>query len=400
MSVDLDDLDDEHEQRHDFRRANGAPLVSDPNDPTKTLRYSRNSSYAKCLDDEEGLTGWRIWKAMEGVARSPALQTQVVATKDDDRAAKKELREKALDKGTANEKADQGTGLHAMTARAEDPGDVDFDPPEQFVPDLDAYVNCLEAFGLVSAMIEVPLVSDAFRAAGTADRIFRLTKPLVPPDNVVLEPDELVVGDLKTGKLDFSLPGNCVQMALYADGVLYDVISERRLVTPPINRDWTILIHLPVGSATCTLHWCSIELGLRGALLAQQVREWRRLWKNGTYDAPVIEAPKEPTELLVAELGAEVVGEASLIEMSMWCQQRLNVIKMNEPAAKWLMLNWPNGLPTPKKGIENEGQLLRLMNLLDSTEAKYSIPFGPPDPRMKAGVHKSKINRDDNQLVP
>jgi hypothetical protein len=400
--VDLDDLDDAHEQRHDFRRANGAPLVSDPDNPTKSLRYSRPSGYVKCLDDEMALVEWRIWKAMTGVASSPALAAEVSSTKDEDRDAKKGLREKALDKGKANETADMGKALHAMTARAEDVNDIAFDPPEQYVPDLTAYIDALATFGLVSEMIEVPLVSDAFRAAGTADRIYRLTKPLIAPDGSIIDIGELIVGDLKTGKMDFALPSWCAQMALYADGVLYDIIAERRLPTPPINHTWTIVVHLPVGAATCDLYWCNIELGLKGAMLAQQVREWRKLWKNGTYDAPKIEVPKEPTELIIEELGAEVIGEASLVEMSMWCQQRINAIGQMPDAKKWLIMKWPDGLPTPKKGIENEGQLLRLMSLLDAVETQFSMPFGPPDPRLKneVGTHKSKIKRDDNQLVP
>ena len=284
-SIDLEELDDANEQRRDFRRANGAPLVSDPADPSKTLRYSRPSSYAKCLDDEEALVTWKIWKSMEGVARSPALQIQVNATRDEDKVEKKALREKAMEKGSANERADQGTGLHAMTARAEDPTDVDFDPPESLQPDLTAYMEMLDRYGLVSEMVEVPFVNDHFRAAGTADRVWRLTKPLMTPTGL-MDPGALVVGDLKTGKkLDFSLPGYCVQTALYATGVLYDIITERRLATPPISDQYTLLAHMPVGSGTCTLRWCSVPLGIAGARPAKGVKEWRKLWKNGTYDA-------------------------------------------------------------------------------------------------------------------
>lgn len=232
-SIDLEELSDEHEAQHDYRRANGAPLVTDPNDPTKTLRYRRPSGYAKILDDESALTEWRIFKAMIGVARSTALAAKVNVVKDEDKSGKRALRDEAMDKGTANEAADTGTALHAMTARMEDEHDTTFDPPEQYVEDLKAYIKLLDDLGLVSDMVEVPMVNDAYRAAGTADRIYRLTKPLMVPDGSVLPPGTLVLGDLKTGqKLTFSLPGYCVQMALYADGQLYDVVLERRLPTP------------------------------------------------------------------------------------------------------------------------------------------------------------------------
>jgi hypothetical protein len=396
-SIDIDELDDEHEQKADFRRANGAPLVSDPDDATKSLRYSRPSSYAKCLDDEEALVTWKINKAMEGVARSPALQIQVNACKADDKVERKLLRERALDKGQATERADQGTGLHAMTARAEDAADVEFDPPEQYLNDLRAYVNTLEEFGLVSEMVEVPFVNDRFRAAGTADRVFRTERTLLTPDGTRIEPGTLILGDLKTGKkLDFSLPGYCVQTALYATGTLYDVVSERRLATPPIDQDWTLLIHLPVGTGVCRLHWCSVELGLEGARLAQEVRTWRKLWKNGTYDAALAEPPS-----LAVSLEAVEVIEVSLDDMAAYCQRRLNAIKAIPEATKALILRWPDGLPTPKKGISNPSQMVTLLNLLDAVEAEFSMPFNEPDPRLvlMKGLPKAEMNRSNEFLL-
>jgi hypothetical protein len=400
--IDIEELDDEHEQRHDYRRANGAPLVSDPHDETKTLRYSRPSSYAKCLDDESALDNWRMWKAMEGVARSPALQTQVVATKVDDKAEKKALREKALDKGTANEAADQGTGLHAMTARSEDTADIDWDPPEQYVGDLDAYRDALATYGLVSEMVEVHMVNDDFRAAGTADRIYRLTKRLQAPDGSWLEPGELVVGDLKTGKkLDFGMPNYAVQLAIYAQGVLYDIVTERRLPTPPINNSWTLLVHLPVGMGNCKVLWCSIETGVYGAWLAKEVKEWRKLWKNGTHDCPVVPVPFDAVETLQTELGAEVVADVDLLPaLTEFAKARIKTIGEDPKAKDTLILRWPADLPSPKKGIDKPYDMIRLLDLLDKIEAQYSIPFLHEDPRAihQSSGHKSKL-RTDNKFM-
>ena len=401
-SIDIDELDDENEQRKTFRYSNGAPLVSDPNDPTKTLRYSRPSGYSKCLDDEKALESWRLWKGMTGVARSPALAAEVNACKDEDRIQKELLRNKALDKGDASEKADMGTALHAMTVRAEDVTDVDFDPPEQYVADLDAYRDALATYGLVSEMVEVALVNDEYRAAGTADRIFRSTMPLIPPDGIRIEPGELIIGDLKTGtKLDFSLPNYCVQMALYATGRLYDVHTDKRLATPPIHDRWTLLIHLPVGKAHCEVLWVSIPAGLYGAKLAREVKEWRKKWKNGTYDAPVASVPVDPLDALSSELGAEVVGEVTLETMAEYCQSRIVAIGGHDLARKWLLMKWPEGLPSPKKGITSDDQILQLLNLLDEVEARFSIPFGTSDPRLQVqhDLHRSQIDRSNEFLL-
>ena len=399
--IDVDELDDAHEQRHDYRRANGAPLVSDPENPEKTLRYSRDSSYAKVLDDEKALESWRIWKSMTGVARSPALAAEVNACRDDDKTQKEVLRNKALDKGDASEKADMGTALHAMTVRAEDAGDVDFDPPEQYVADLDAYRDALATYGLVSEMVEVHLVNDEFRAAGTADRIFRATMPILTPHGPRVEIGDLVLADLKTGKLDFALPNFCVQTFLYASGKLYDVINERRMPTPPIRQDWSLLLHLPVGTGKCEVLWCDLALGRLGAEMARGVKEWRKLWKNGQYDCPVASVPVDPVVELSSQLGAEVVASVDLAEMSEYCQARIVQIGSHESARRWLLTQWPEGLPSPKKGITSADQIVLLLNLLDDVEARFSIPFGTQDPRlqMQQDLHRSQIDRGNNYLL-
>lgn len=402
-SIDVESLDDEHEMRGDFRRANGSPLVSDPGNPEKNLRYRRPSSYAKCLDDESALTEWRIWKAMDGVARSKALQTQIAATSDDDRVTKKELREKALDKGTANEAADMGTGLHAMTARAEDPSDTSFDPPEQFQPDLQAYTDLLAEYGLVSELVEVHMVNDDFRAAGTADRVYRLTRQLVAPDGSVLQPGDLVLGDLKTGaKLDFSLPGYCVQLAIYATGVLYDVHSNRRLPTPPINPNWTLLVHLPFGRADAKLLWCPVDIGLQGAWLSMEVHTWRNKWKAAgetDYDAIPVLAPPMSIEEIATELKANVVNmaeESMMDQLVAYCGERLAQIGRVAEVRTYTTQRWPEGLPPPKK-VETAEQLVAVLDFLDEIEKRFSLPF-LQDPRheMYRGVRPEVVTDISN----
>ena len=409
MSIDVEEFEDENENKRDYRRANGAPMVSDPENPEKWQRYSRPSSYAKCLDDEEALVNWRIWKAMDGVARSKALQTQVVATKDDDKDEKKTLREKALDKGQANERADQGTGLHAITARAEDPDD-DFECPDIFAEDINAYLECLATYGLTSEMVEVHMVNDAFRAAGTADRIYRLGKPLVAPSGEIIPAGTLILGDLKTGaKLDFSLPGYAVQTALYAEGVLYDVVTNKRLPTPEINRQWTLLVHLPVGTGRCTLLWCQVDLGVYGAWLAKEVKEWRKKWKRGDndgkyiYDGVEVPLPEPGVLDLIDEHFPDTtieMDDSMVPEMLDYIKARIRIIGGNDEARKWLLLKWPKGIPTPSKGLSVPGDVVRVLYLLDAVEAQFGIPFGATDPRVnrQRGLHKS-LTRNDNEFL-
>ena len=402
--IDLDEMHDPNEDRRDFRRANGAPMVSDPENPDKTLRYSRPSSYGKNLDDENALVNWRIWKAMEGVAASKSLAAQVAATPDEDKEGKKELREKALDRGTANEAADMGTALHAMTVRVENPND-DWVPPEAYQPDLQAYIELLEEYGLVSEMVECHMVNDEFRCAGTADRIYRLTKPLAAPDGQVLQPGTLVLGDLKTGKsLDLSAPGYCVQVALYATSQLYDIHLEKRLATPPINQDWALLVHLPVGKGRATLVWSSVERGLYGAWLSFEIKKWQKLWKSGSegHDMPPVVLWEAPTveERLGAE-GIEVgeVLEAAWEDMVAYAHARIQTISTYPKAKESLILWWPDNVPTPKSGkLASEGDMIKVLNLLDKVEATYSIPFMHDDPRKSSG-HKSQTDHSQERQL-
>lgn len=418
-SLDVDALTDEHEQRIDFRRANGSPMVTDPNDPEKYLRYRRPSSYGKPLDDEEALTNWRIWKAIVGVAGSKALQTQVLATKDEDKITKRELREEALNKGQANERADMGTGLHAMCARIEDPNDVDFQPSEDFLPDLEAYKDCLDRYGLVSEAIEVPMVNDDFTAAGTADRIYRTTKPLVTPEGEILPIGTLILGDLKTGeKLDFGLPAYCVQLAIYATGQLYDVVGNKRLPTPAINKRWTLLIHLPFGQAKATVLWCSIDVGLIGAHLTMQVLDWRNAWKRKSdkvYDCPEAALPVETVpchrcgkplagladwqepccdECFPAAVADNLDATVTDVQMTsapdemfqillVYVGERMAQIKQHDAAKAYTASTWPSDLPVPKQ-VKTGPELVRLLDHLDEIEKRFSLPF-LPDPRVEGG---------------
>lgn len=401
LVIDVNDLDDEHEQRHDFRRANGAPLVKLNG---KTERYRRPSGYAKPLDDENALQNWRIFKAMDGVARSKALQMGVVACRDDDKNEKGRLRELALDRGQANERADMGTGLHAMTARAEDATDTEFDPGPH-AEDLKAYTDMLETYGFVSEMVEVPFVNDDYRAAGTADRVYSLLWDLFAPDGARIPAGSLVLADLKTGaKLDFSVPAYAVQLALYATGTLYDVIDEVRLPTPPINDHWTLLIHLPVGSGRCDVYWCSVAVGLYGAWLASEVKDWQNRWKRGEHDIHKVEppAPLSVEDKLAAEgIETTVEMEESWVErMVVYAKDRIRAIGGNDEARKSLLLQWPDGLPSPKQGNYTPGQVVQLLDLLDQVEAKFSLPF-LVDPRseLQRGVHRSEMDRSNGYML-
>ena len=171
--MDLSELDDEPTPK-DFRRANGAPLVRSLDDK-RWERYARPSGFGHDLDDESALHKWIQYRAIEGVALSPALAAQIAAHIGQKEGSKDRL-EKAIQIGRGEEAADLGTALHAMAHRLET--EEGFRAPEPHASDLAAYLGAIDAAGLESTHCEVHVCADAWRAAGTPDRIYRLGREL------------------------------------------------------------------------------------------------------------------------------------------------------------------------------------------------------------------------------
>jgi hypothetical protein len=397
-SVALSEFDDEP-QPDDFRRSNGAPLVRSL-DGKRWERYARPSGFGKDLDDESALVLWRIDRAMDGVASSPALNAKVAA-KLGVKEGRKELREEAILIGRGDESADLGTALHAMTHRVEsEDGYVAVEP---FASDLACYLSHLDEAGLVSDYIEVHLCSDTWRAAGTADRIYRCTRELVAPDGTLIEPGQLIIGDLKTGrKLDYSLPGYCVQLAIYCDSVFYDVNAQERSPLPDnLRTDWGLLVHLPAGTATCTLLWTDLEVGRTGARIVREVRAWR---KRDDFTGPFVFPTSDEIAVLDSTLHDLEHGIVETTEddirwcgaMVPWAQARINVIGKHPESRQMLIRRWPAGVPTLRGDTEpTPQQLTTILNLLDAIEAAYSLPFPEGDPRVEwnRGLHSSEMER-------
>jgi hypothetical protein len=381
--IDLSEFADEPPAK-DFRRANGAPMVKRLDDPTKWDRYSRPSSWGRDLDDESNLTLWRIDRAMDGVASSPALAAGVAAKKGI-KEGRKDLRDQAIMLGRGDEAADLGTALHAMSHRLET--EDGFVAPEPFAADLAAYLMMLDAAGLKSRWIEVHVCSDRWRGAGTTDRIYETTRELRLPDGSLIPPGTMFIGDLKTGKsLEYSLPGFCIQLAIYCDGCFYNVDTNERSEFPPsLHTGWGVLVHLPVGAATCELMWADLTVGREGAAIVQQVRKWR---KREDYAAPfelpasdevaVLSAVDVALPMEPVEPSPEDVAWADA--MAQWCQERINRIGLIPDGRALLLRRWPVDVPPLRQGYTPEG-VAEVLDLLAAVEAAFDLPFPEGDPR-------------------
>ncbi|WP_395160878.1 hypothetical protein [Ilumatobacter sp.] len=376
MSIDLDEIDSSPE-KPDFRRANGAPMVIDKDG--KNQRLSRPSGWGKTLDDENALVNWKVDVAAIGVAGDKALQAEWTACKMEDKPQRAKLREKSIQSGRGNQASDTGTALHAMSERWEDPDD-DFNPGT-FRPSLEAYTAAMKAIGIVSERFEYTVANMEYRAAGTVDRLYRLTQPLFAPDGTLLPEGTLVIGDLKTGKsLGFSLPGYHVQMALYAQGEFYDVEQDCFMPTPEINQAWGIIVHMPSNSDTCEMLWCDLQVGNYGAYLVNEIKDWRRKWRNQTYSSPEV----QPMAVTVVEEPIDNDKEW-MDAMFPFIKARIATIKDHSDAGSHLALHWPEGCPPPKAMVEPH-HYTQVLNVLDKVEADYGMTFPENDPRVVLGV--------------
>lgn len=392
--VELDAFDDQPGVK-DYRRANGAPMVSDPDKPGKFLRYSRPSGWGHDLDDESALVLWKIDRAMDGIASSPALAAKVVAAGN---TGRKQLREEAINKGRGEEASELGTALHAMTVKFE--ADPTWQAPPPFDADLRVFVETLMAAGIVSAFTEIPMCNDEYRAAGTADRIFLTTRELVTPDGTRIPPGMYIMGDIKTGsKLDYSLPGYTIQLAIYAGGYVYDLDKDERQFPPAnLNQKWGLLVHLPAGTGTCRLVWVDLEVGRHGADLVRSVRQWRkRDWAEMVFTMP----DDDVINLLEQSLGATVEVDRRLDvddpaidwngDMTEFALKRIAVIGTHSEARAMLMRLWPEHVPPIRKQQPDNEQLKEILDVLDKVETAFSLPWpeGDPRPGYSSG-HKSR----------
>ena len=400
-------VDDYEPRAVDFRRANGAPLVRKL-DGSGWDRYARPSGFGHDLDDESALQSWRIDRAIEGVATTPSLAAAIAAAIGR-KEGRKDRREQAMMIGRGGEAADLGTALHAMAHRLET--EPDFKAPEPYDADLAAYLTALDQAGLRSAYCEVHVAADSWRAAGTADRIYEVTRQLEVPDGPAIEPGQLVIGDLKTGKtLEYSLPGYTIQLAIYADGCFYDVVTdERRPFENGFRTDWGLIVHLPVGQAKCQLLWTDLEVGRIGAKLVRQVRTWRKrddFAYEFTYpvsdEVAVLSSPIYDLEnearasvALDGDTHSEEEFDAWRVAMLEWCQQRINVIGRHSDARAMLLRRWPTSIPPIRVGGQTASQVSEILSLLDTIESAYELPFPEGDPRSEwdKGLHRSEVQR-------
>lgn len=322
--------------------------------------HTRATTVAETIDDRHNLENWMQRMVALGIGARRDLYAQACALTVDDKKSLNELCDQAREAAAAKAGANLGTALHRFTERV-DAGEV-VDVPPPWDADVVAYQQALTEAGIEidPTLIELCVVHNGFLVSGTFDRLVRWGRT-----------GELHIADLKTGAdLSYSWGAIAQQLALYANAdERYDHRTEQRQPLPPINREVGLVVHLPAGQATCTVHEVDLVAGWEAFQQSMWVREYRRRAKK-SLARPLVQAAIE-------------VPTFDLEAMADWLRSRIRVMVESYPAAAdELAATWPADLPTLRQGGHTAAQLELIARALDAVESKHQLPFVTGDPRV------------------
>lgn len=304
--------------------------------------YTRATTFAGTIDDRWNLERWQQRMVAVGLTQRPDLYAQVAANHDDKKTIDR-LCDEAREAAKGSAAANTGNALHSFTERVDRGEAVNI--PAPWDADIDAYTATLAANGVRvdPVFMERVVLHRGLRVAGRFDRI-------VGVDGLPLP----MVADLKTGAtLDFSWCAIAQQLAIYANADQIIGADGRLLPMPQVDLRRALVIHLPAGQATCTLHLVDIEAGWAAVQLSAAVRDWRRR-KDLTQP---FESPWQQRAAHYAE--------------------RVRSIKDNHPQALASLAEmWPDGVPTFRQGgPRNADDVDRLAVAVTTVEAQHRIAF-------------------------
>lgn len=356
------------------------PLIAQPDGTT--IPYTRASSAAKTIEDTYNLELWARRNVAYGLAHDPSLVARVLAVggtphdwTDDQKREVTAVLDSAAQIAQAHRGADIGTAVHHMTHRLDLGHPVDAGP---FTADLDAYRHTLlrHGFTIHPEWVEVKLVSDELRIAGTADRI-------------ISREGVNYIADIKTGRIGYGALGWAAQLAAYAHGTLYDPAVDQRLPTPEINQEWGIIIHLPAGEGRCDLYWIDLTKGLEAARFAGEIRDLRAAAKG--WMRPL----EGPSDELITRLAASLPHDGPTVDpalvQSTAADLRARLRAAVEAGAR--RITWPDGVAKFKDGgPATWAEILKVERAVLDAEAEAGLPFhdhlpedpsAPPAPALK-----------------
>jgi hypothetical protein len=333
----------------------GRYVIPDP-ETGKERSWTRATTIAGTLSDRFGLERWAKRNVVLGIGIRSDLYAQAASCKPDDKDALDRIVTQAEEAAASKAKANLGTALHRFTERL-DAGDH-VDVPDPWRADVEAYAAAMNAHAMRVALgwIERILVVPEIGAAGTCDRLCTSAEWPLPR-----------IGDLKTGAdvVKYGMTEIAIQEAIYAHAThWFDPLKGELHEMPTVDQQRAIVMHLPIGQATCTLYEVDIAAGWEAAQLAVAVRAWRQ-----RHD-------------LADQLAGAPIVEPLNAERFEWCRDRVERIKSAGHGGT-LALRWSlvPEIPTFKRGgPRTDSELDRIAALCELVEMEHGLGFGPSDP--------------------
>lgn len=233
--------------------------------------YTRPSSFVDVLDDKTNLWKWKMRNMLAGIKDDPSIMEEYAQIKEPQGSGRQladNLADRAHKLGDQKQGALKGTALHDVTDDLDLGRPVGFIPPE-FERDIEAYRRAVEKLGLERLAVEKFVVNDEYKAAGTADRVWWWEgRP--------------VIGDLKTGGIEYSLCKYTAQETLYALANDYDPVTFKR--TPQayrgveVDTEVGLIMWMPAGGGFCQIIPTDLKAGRKALDLAREVRANRSYW--------------------------------------------------------------------------------------------------------------------------
>ena len=299
------------------------PTKAEPGIPVghKLRSYTRTTTYIDVLDDKSNIEAWQMRMVLVGIAGDTGLLADVPALYAEQQYAEAGLRQIGLGedaagkadlkaaakvpkdelnrraqiakkKAGAEDKADKGTELHALSEMRDQGLDLPKGITFADVLDLDAYTRASEGFKIIH--MEKLVVHDGLSIGGTPDRVSEWVgdKTLVAPDGTEYKSGDGVnlITDLKTGTVEYGALKMAMQLAIYAQSMLYDPVTGERSPLENIDLKWGIIMNIPAGTGHGALYWADLELGWEAVQIAGSVRRMRSVGRRGLtlLDNPIV----------------------------------------------------------------------------------------------------------------
>lgn len=318
--------------------------------------WPRVSTIANTLEDEYGLTEWKLRMVAKGVAVSPDLIAKAAAADPAvDKADFAAVVKSAMERAEAGAGANFGTAMHAFAERLDNGETIAaMRVPAPLIPDVQAYAAALKAAKLrvLPELSERVVVNADLEYAGRWDRV------------VEDQAGDLYVLDLKTGKdvIDKGQLKTSIQQAFYANAThlcIRDFTAYEPM--PPVSRLKAFILHLPIGAGQGAVYGLDIAEGWRDANLALTVRARRSAANKGRMWAYSPGTPADAVKVRIGravaldELGAAVadaqrINGAWTPELEAYALARYDLIRVRdasrtedlaalwaelEPAGRW-----------------------------------------------------------------